>query len=104
MVIKKEVEEQMIGNFLTMLLGLISVSREKKDLILKLIQDNNDVKRKEFACFMNDVMERGEGEKANLLLKLAEGVETLRKTIVTKQEIDELERKIDRLNKELQSI
>lgn len=53
---------------------------------------------------MNDVMERGEGEKANLLLKLAEGVETLRKTIVTKQEIDELERKIDRLNKELQSI
>ncbi|NLZ28529.1 MAG: hypothetical protein GX887_06130 [Firmicutes bacterium] len=94
----------MTGNFLTMLLGLISISREKKDLLLKLIQDKNEVKREEFARLMNDVMERGEGEKANLLLQLAEGVEALRKTIVTKQEIDELERKIDRLNKELQSI
>ncbi len=33
-----------------------------------------------------------------------ENVEAIRKKIVTKQEIEELERKIDKLNKELQSI
>ncbi len=92
------------GNFISLVLGLMAISREKKDLFMKLLQERSEVQREEFARFMENVIERGETEKEGLLIKLMENMEAIRKKIVTKQEIEELERKIDKLNKELQSI
>lgn len=91
----------MIGNLVSMVLGFASATKDKADEISNFLSEKGEMQREEARRFAEQLVEKGEIERDAYLQKLIENIDSLRHKIVTKQDIEDLERKIEKLNEKI---
>ncbi len=89
----------MIGNLVSMLLGLATYGKEKAEEVSAELMEKGELQREEVRKLLEVLIERGETERNLYIARVIENIESLKSKIVTKQDVNTIEKKLDYLNK-----
>ncbi len=92
----------MVNNLISMILGMASVTREKVDDLANFLVEQGDMQSEEARKVAERILEKGEEEKSAYTAKLEESLENLKSRLVTREDIEELEKKIEDLSRKLE--
>jgi len=92
----------MVGNLISIALGLASATREKVDEITNILVEKGEMQREEARKVAEKLVEKGEEERTNYMVKMEENIESLKNRLVTREDIEKLEQKVDELSKKIQ--
>ena len=93
----------MSSNIVSTVTDLATDVKKKAEELTNFLVDKLEMQRDEAANLAEKIVEKGESQKNTYLFKLLESVETLRSKVVTRQDIERLEKKIEILNKKLEA-
>ncbi len=89
----------MLGNLISMFMGLASYGKEKAEEITAELMEKGDLQREEIRKMIEIFIERGETERNIYISRVLENIENMKGKIVTKNDIDSIEKKLDYLNR-----
>lgn len=89
----------MIGNLVSMILGLAAFGKEKAEEVTAELMEKGDFQREEVRKLLEAMIERGETERNLYIARMIENIESLKNKIVTKQDVNTIEKKLDYLSK-----
>ncbi len=92
----------MVGNLISMILGMATVTREKVDELAHILVEQGDMQSEEARKVAERILEKGEEEKNSYVAKLEENIENLKARLVTREDIESLEKKIEELSRKLE--
>ena len=94
----------MLGNLISMALGVASVTREKVDDLTNLLVEKGEMQREEARKVAEKLVEKGQEERGNYLDKLEENIESLKSRLVTREDIEKLEEKVEELSHKIKNM
>ena len=89
----------MIGNLVSMILGMAAFGKEKAEELTAEWMEKGELQRDELRKALEVFIERGETERNLYIARMIENIESLKSKVVTKQDVNTIEKKLDYLNR-----
>jgi len=86
-----------LDNFLSMLIGVTVVTREKVEDMTDLLVEKGKMQREDARKLAEEMVQKGKQEKEEYTRKVNQMVESMKGKIVTREDISRLEEKIDEI-------
>jgi len=88
-----------LDNFLSMFFGLTALTREKVEELTELLVEKGDMQREEARQVAARIIEKGKEEKDEYLSMMNQKMDNFKDKLITKEDLQRLESKIDELLK-----
>ncbi|MFY9114885.1 MAG: helix-turn-helix domain-containing protein [Dethiobacteria bacterium] len=92
------------GNLISQAVDFTLELKDKAEELTKDLAERGGLHLEEANKLVESVMEKVEAQKNVYLIKLMEGIEAVRSRIVTRQDVERLEKKIEILDKKIQAL
>ncbi len=89
----------MLTNLISLALGIASITREKIDTITNILVEKGEMQKEEARTVAEKLVEKGEAEREAYIAQLADNIEKIRSRLVTREDIEKLEKKLEEIDR-----